>query len=281
MSSAPSKTRRVSVVLPTYNRETTLEAAITTVLEQTVPVHELLVVDDGSTDTTAAIVYEFASHDRRVRYLHQANSGATAARNRGILEATGDVIAFQDSDDLWRPTFVEALLPHVGADTLAFGSHVLHAPDGSRRTVPDRHVVAPSRVLRRRNVASTQTMAADAALLARTGFDQSLQRFQDWDLCLTILETAGARIVHVPSVVADVRRRADSISEGSASVRDETIRAVFRKHHRLFLGDPVALARVLLRGWLRPLIRHAASVVPTRRGDRRSGGIRVAARNAP
>jgi glycosyltransferase involved in cell wall biosynthesis len=280
MGSAPRNTGRVSVVLPTYNRESTLRSAITTVLEQTVPVYELLVVDDGSTDSTAAIVDEFASRDPRVRYLHQTNSGATAARNRGVLEATGDVIAFQDSDDLWRPTFVETLLPYVGPDTLAFGSHVLHARDGSRRTVPGRHVVAPNRMLRRRSVASTQTMAADAALLARTGFDQCLQRFQDWDLCLTVLETAGARIVHVPSVVADVRRHADSISEGSASVRDETIRALFRKHRRLFLGDPVALVRVLLRGWVRPLIRHAASVVPTRRGDRPSDPIRVTATNA-
>ncbi|MEV0892140.1 glycosyltransferase family 2 protein [Promicromonospora sp. NPDC050262] len=262
MGPAPGDTPRVSVVLPTYNREATLGAAIATVLDQTVPVHELLVVDDGSTDGTAPLVGAFAAHDPRVRYVSQANSGATAARNRGILEATGDVIAFQDSDDLWRPTFVEKLLPHVGPDTLVFGSHVLHDLDGSRRTVPPRHVVAPGTVLRRGNVASTQTMVADAALLARVRFDPGLRRFQDWDLCLTVLETAGARIVHVPDVVADVRRRADSISAGSAAVRDQAVRAVFRKHRRQFLGDPTALARVLLRGWVRPTIRPAVRDAP-------------------
>lgn len=280
MGSAPSTTHRVSVVLPTYNREMTLAAAITTVLEQTFAVHELLVVDDGSTDRTAAVVQEIAAHDPRVRYVHQRNSGASVARNRGIAEASGDVIAFQDSDDLWRPTFLETLLPHLGPHTLVFGSHVLHSRDGSRRVVPDRPVTAPATVLRRRNVASTQTIAVGAGLLARSGFDPALRRFQDWDLCLSVLETPGARIVHVPRIVADVHREADSISEGSATVRDQALRTIFRKHSLLFLGDPVALARIVLRAWVRPLVGRVAGFVP-RRTRTHTGPVPVSSGNAP
>ncbi|MCP2264684.1 glycosyltransferase family 2 protein [Promicromonospora thailandica] len=275
MARAPYAAPRVSVVLPTYNREAVLPTAIATVLDQTVPVHELLVVDDGSTDGTAAVVDRIAGHDPRVRYLHQPNSGASAARNRGIAEASGDVIAFQDSDDLWRLTFLETLLPHLGPDRLVFGSHVLHSRDGSSHVVPRGMVTDPVRVLRRRNIASTQTIVADAGLLARIGFDTALRRFQDWDLCLAVLAVPGARVVHVPRVVADVRREADSISEGSAAVRDQALRTVFRKHRRQFLRDPVALARIVLRAWGRPFLRGLVGLDPPRPRPR-TGPVPVA-----
>jgi glycosyltransferase involved in cell wall biosynthesis len=91
---------RVSVVIPTYNCAGYLTEAIHSVLEQTTPAFEIIVVDDGSTDDTAAIV---AGLGDRVTYLQQANAGVAAARNAGLRRATGDVIAFLDADDFWAP----------------------------------------------------------------------------------------------------------------------------------------------------------------------------------
>ncbi len=91
---------QVSVVIPTYNREGRVTRAIDSVLAQTRPVDEIIVVDDGSTDQTASVVRAYGPP---VRYVHQENAGPAAARNRGITEARGTWITFLDSDDRWCP----------------------------------------------------------------------------------------------------------------------------------------------------------------------------------
>ena len=92
---------KVSAVIPTYNRRSYIPRAIDSVLAQTVPVDEILVVDDGSTDETAELLSE--RYGARVRIIKQANTGVSGARKRGIQEAKGDWIAFLDSDDEWMP----------------------------------------------------------------------------------------------------------------------------------------------------------------------------------
>jgi glycosyltransferase involved in cell wall biosynthesis len=90
-----------SVIIPTYNREAFIEKAARSVLTQTYPNFELLVVDDGSTDNTEKIVSSF--RDTRLFYFKQNNRGASGARNTGIKKARGAFICFLDSDDLWVP----------------------------------------------------------------------------------------------------------------------------------------------------------------------------------
>lgn len=92
---------KFSIVIPTYNCARYLPQAIDSVLAQTFPVMEILVVDDGSTDGTEGMIR--ARYGAPVRYVRQANAGPSAARNRGILEARGEVIAFLDADDVWFP----------------------------------------------------------------------------------------------------------------------------------------------------------------------------------
>ena len=88
------------MIIPTYNRAKLLQETVASVLAQTSPVHEIVIVDDGSTDDTAEVV---SSMPKPVRYIHQQNSGLSAARNRGASTATGEYLAFIDSDDLFEP----------------------------------------------------------------------------------------------------------------------------------------------------------------------------------
>lgn len=90
---------KVSCVIPAYNAERYLERALTSVIEQSRPPEEIIVVDDGSTDGTADVL---AAYGSRLRVVRQANSGPAAARNRGIEMATGELVCFQDADDEWH-----------------------------------------------------------------------------------------------------------------------------------------------------------------------------------
>ena len=97
-STAPKLT--ISVIIPTYNCDRYIAQAINSVMEQKDCEYELIVIDDGSTDGTADIVKQYADS---LRYLHQKNQGVASARNRGIAEAKGDLIAFLDADDYFLP----------------------------------------------------------------------------------------------------------------------------------------------------------------------------------
>jgi glycosyltransferase involved in cell wall biosynthesis len=103
----------LSVVIPAYNREAYLGEAIASVLAQTYPVDEIIVVDDGSTDRTAAIA---RSYGQPVRCISQENQGTGAARNTGLNAARGSLIALLDSDDLWLERKLERQAAYLQAN---------------------------------------------------------------------------------------------------------------------------------------------------------------------
>jgi glycosyltransferase involved in cell wall biosynthesis len=131
----------VSVIVPTYNRAYCLRRAIDSVRAQTHHHWELLLVDDGSTDDTAALIASTYGDDPRIRYLHQRNAGVSAARNAGIRASKGDYVALLDSDDVWKPWKLETQLacfrtfPEVGMVWTNF-----EAVDAAFNVVDPRHL---------------------------------------------------------------------------------------------------------------------------------------------
>lgn len=127
---------KISVVIPLYNKGRYVEHAIKSILESGFPVHEVIVVDDGSADGGGRRVS--ALGDARVRLITQPNRGAAAARNRGITEATGDYLAFLDADDCWTPEYLPCI-----ADLIArfpecgmYATHFYFFRDDGFREVP-------------------------------------------------------------------------------------------------------------------------------------------------
>ncbi|MBI5584173.1 MAG: glycosyltransferase family 2 protein [Deltaproteobacteria bacterium] len=119
VSSSPPQ---VSVIIPTFNRGALTARAVASVLAQTRPPQEILVIDDGSSDDTGNLLNE--RFGDRIRYLRQANRGPGAARNRGVREARSELVAFLDSDDTWRPEKLEAQVPLLSGDdvVLCYGN---------------------------------------------------------------------------------------------------------------------------------------------------------------
>lgn len=113
---------RFSVVIPAFNAASTLSRAIDSVLEQSYPAHEVIVVDDGSGDETPDVLARYVG---RAHYVRQANAGPSAARNRGVAAASGDWIAFLDADDWYYPSrlqsHAEMIAAHPGLDFLVAG----------------------------------------------------------------------------------------------------------------------------------------------------------------
>jgi glycosyltransferase involved in cell wall biosynthesis len=107
----------VSCVIPAWNAAETIGRALESILRQSVPILEIMVIDDGSTDQTSRIVADFG---KPIRLIHQSNAGPDVARNRGIAESTGQFIAMLDADDAWTPNKIERQLsvmlerPQVG-----------------------------------------------------------------------------------------------------------------------------------------------------------------------
>lgn len=101
----------VSIILPTYNRAEFIGAALDSVFAQTYENWELIIIDDGSTDSTTEVLEQY--NDSRLRYIYQENQGVSGARNTGIGQCAGDVIALLDSDDEWLPKKLETQLAYM------------------------------------------------------------------------------------------------------------------------------------------------------------------------
>ena len=128
-----------SVIIPVYNQERLIGRAIRSVLSQSHPVYELIVVDDGSTDGTQPAIAA-ASTDSRVRYVYQANGGVSAARNAGIRIAKGNWLVFLDADDFWKPRLLEHAAQKIAVGDDVEFVHVRRSnlfPDGSTNPGPN------------------------------------------------------------------------------------------------------------------------------------------------
>ncbi len=252
----------VSVVIPMFDRASTIEVAVRSVLMQTESRIEVIVVDDGSTDASLDVVRRIC--DDRVRTVELAtNNGANAARNAGIAIATGRWIAFQDSDDEWLPRKLELQLAALDAEPLAVAAWCAMVVVDSTSTASKFVAYLPTipaaklrtsfttRILRH-SIVSNQTLLMNAEALRRIGgYDESLPALQDWELVIRLSQEGALEFVDEPLVIQ--RLSADSISR-SAEKRVRAREMILEKHRQLFMRHAHAHAANLYMnagGWRR------------------------------
>jgi len=195
---------QVSVIIPTYNRAWIIEEAIHSVLAQDYTEFELIVVDDGSTDQTFDVL---ESYRNDIKVLSQKNKGVSAARNRGIAEASGKFIAFLDSDDLWLSQKLSVQIDFFNQtpDALICQTEEVWIRNGFRVNPKKRHkkpsgmifkpslklcLVSPSAVMIRRR------------LFDRVGgFDETLPACEDYDLWLRISCRFPIHLIDTPLII--------------------------------------------------------------------------------
>jgi glycosyltransferase involved in cell wall biosynthesis len=268
-ASLPSPvTPRVTVVIPVFNGEAFVAAAIDSALAQTVPDIEVVVVDDGSVDRTAEIVSAQAEADARVIVIQQPNRGLSAARNAGIRRAGAPSIAFLDADDRWLPEKLERQLPLLGPRTVVYADAHRVGPNDEAMGRISEHLKIDDASFERLldgNVVPVLTAVIGADLLREvSGFDERLRSAEDWHLWLR-LAAAGASFQYVPEALAVYQIRPGALSSDPvwmATWRLEALRLLSRQLDgdlKPSLDERRRLERFLLAGELRKAARREPS----------------------
>lgn len=179
----------ISIIIPSYNRASSIEKSMQSVLCQTYKDIELIIVDDGSTDNTRSVVE--AIDDNRVKYIYQSNAGACVARNTGIEAAKGEYIAFQDSDDVWASAKlekqVEILNSRPEVDIVCCQTKCSRLDGTYFVTMSDcNDVILTSE--RGPFGISTQTLLMRREVTDQIRFDPKVTRFQDLDFMLAAIQ---------------------------------------------------------------------------------------------
>jgi glycosyltransferase involved in cell wall biosynthesis len=212
-----------AVVIPVHNRADLLEAALASVAAQTLPPAEVIVVDDGSTDGSAAVAERFGA-----TVLRQPPGGVSAARNRGLAASSAPYVAFLDSDDEWEPGHLAALAAKAGGHSIVSTAALSTdgALIGSQSRVP-LALTAADRLLWPDNPVVTSAVLVDRALALEVGgFDEQLRHSEDLDLWAKLLERGPGLVL--PDVTVRYRTHAGQTSLDVEAMRSGTGRVLGR-----------------------------------------------------
>lgn len=234
----------VSVVMPAYNAADYIDAAITSVLRQTLKNLELLVVDDGSSDDTASVVARRAAEDQRVSLFRQANAGPGPARNTGFEAARGRFFAFLDSDDAWTPTFLErqvALLESRPDVDVVFGNAWCRG--GTRDRQPARSTAPDPRRLRLEDLLADDSLHFIMAVFRREvvdrvhGFDPRFLTNEEYEMWLRA-GLAGFTFARNPEPLGWYTCRPDSLSSSEVRMLEGALRVLAHARPSLTPDSP-------------------------------------------
>jgi glycosyltransferase involved in cell wall biosynthesis len=262
----------VSVVITTYNQAPYIAATIASVLDQTYRDFEIILVDDGSTDSTATKISPYRD---RLAYIRQRNRGVPAARNVGISHASGRMIAFLDGDDLWEAEKLQKQMEAVDAQPrsgLVVTDGVEFAPDCILRTSLMNPSIVPllagrdfitlrcyEELIRGNLITSTSQVMVPRTVIDRVGLsDERFPISSDWDLYLRI--AAVSDVTFLSQKLVRYRYLATSAS-GPRHLRQFRwgldVTGILRKHVRLATRDMRPLVRIELARHTRAIAEEA------------------------
>ena len=290
----------VSVIIPAYNYGRYVESSIESALAQTYPISEIIVVDDGSTDETECVVGGFGE---QVRYIRLEHAGVSAARNRGVAESTGELLAFLDADDIWLPEKIakqvarfsdpEIGLVYCGMQEFdsASGEPLDLQLNGAEGWVAHQHVLFEGEII---DAGGSAIMVSREAFVNVGGFDTRFRNGEDWEFCFRIAQRYKVGYVrealvdyriHIANVTKDVAEMERSMLIALGKIfetEDEALRRVRRRSygniHKVLAGsflysrDYSGFARNVLKSlWYRPKFLRFYLRELTRR---RNGGVK-------
>jgi glycosyltransferase involved in cell wall biosynthesis len=250
---------KVSVIIPAYNCETTIEDTIESVLEQTVLPDEILILDDGSTDNTASLL---DSYKYRIKVWHMKNRGVANARNFLCGRARGDLIAFLDSDDIWHPAYLQTQWDLFERHPTAIGFFTGHFdfddgetyrwPDNPFETLPNVELIPGLDFFRRYieqpgpfNMSFCCIPRRTLKAIGTQPFGPGFRRAEDfYFFCLLAISNFGS-VVYTPAPLAGYRNRKNSLSKDRVKLLGSVVQALELLKNHCETTDTPELTRAL------------------------------------
>jgi len=210
---------KISVVIPAYNAAHFLPRCLASVFSQTLQPEEVIVVDDGSTDDTAAVATRLGA-----RVVGRTNGGLSAARNTGVRSSAGDWVALLDADDLWAPEKLRSQAERVHSQTvLVYTGIRIFDDEGVRQTCLATDPVCARKMLRYRNpITPSSVIARRDALCEDGGFREDIRACEDWEMWVrlqrmgkfeAVREALTDYYVYPASMSADPKRMLDALEQ--------------------------------------------------------------------
>jgi glycosyltransferase involved in cell wall biosynthesis len=231
---------QISVIIPVFNGEQTIRETIHSVLTQTFDDFELIIIDDGSQDSTLTIINSI--QDARIKVFSYSNAGQPASRNRGIKKAIGNYISFIDADDLWTPDKLEAQLKALQENPQAAVAYSwtewideLGQPLGRGSYITENGDVFAKLILNDFIANGSNPLIESSAIASVGEFDESLTNAHDWDMWLRL--AAQYPFVAVPSPQILYRKSASSMSANVWGMEDSSLRVI----EKAFIQVPESL----------------------------------------
>ncbi|MGB3405551.1 MAG: glycosyltransferase [Microcoleaceae cyanobacterium] len=223
----------ISVIIPVYNAQKTIQATIESVLQQTFPDFELIIINDGSTDQTDSILRQYT--DSRISIYTNSRQGAAVSRNQGFQQSNGEYIAFLDADDLWTVDKLESQLKALKDHpemTVSY-SWTDYIDEAGNKLYSGSYLALNgdiySKLLVRNFLENgSNPMIKRQALIDIGGFDESLEGGQDWDLYLRL--AAKYQFIAVPTVQIYYRVSSGSISSNLSRQEQQVLKVMERNY---------------------------------------------------
>ncbi|HIW34702.1 MAG TPA: glycosyltransferase family 2 protein [Candidatus Paenibacillus intestinavium] len=216
----------ISAVIPAYNAEHYIEKAVLSIVRQTEPVHEIIIVDDGSTDQTVNIVNKLQEKYNYIKLYQQTNAGASAARNNGISKAIGEWVLLLDADDECNVTLIEQYKEKInGGKYAAIYSGFIQIDEAGHKisdAISGRELLGQTgfcqMFLRNPIISPSASIILKSAFYQLDGFDTTIKYVEDVDFWLRIL-LSGMNIGYVSQPLSYIRRHTNNTTANIESTR--------------------------------------------------------------
>ncbi len=225
---------KISVIIAAYNSEKTIRQTIESVLKQTFNDFELIIINDGSTDSTLEVILQF--QDSRIKVFSFENAGGNVSRNRGLERASGEFVSFLDADDIWTPDKLESQLHALQANPQAAVAYSWtdYIDEQGKFIVSGTHITANGNVYEQLIVSNflengSNPLIHREALVQLGGFDEELPAAQDWDMWLRLAQNFD--FIAVPCVQILYRISANSLSTNLARQEKASLKVLDKVCH--------------------------------------------------
>ena len=236
----------ISVVIPTFNRLIYLERAIKSVLNQTISVNEIIIVDDGSDDGTSEFIH---SNYPNLKYIFQSNSGVSAARNTGIKAASSNWIAFLDSDDAWVTNKIQKQITELelNPEINLCHSNEIWIRNGKEIKQKNTHKKFGGfifdKCLDKCRISPSTVICRKSLLIKLNGFDEDLAICEDYDLWLRITSDNPVIYIEKPLIIKygghqdQLSRNSEGIESYHIKSLEKLLKQDFHSEHRIAMEN--------------------------------------------